>query len=280
MFVPVDDAERLVDALAAAGAGRLGDYDRCAWTTQGTGTFRPLDGRSTGDRLGGRGRAGRRDPGRDGAARGGCDARCSPRCAPPTRTRNRPSTCSRQAAASRRARHRPGRRAAGGRPRWREFVAARRAAAAGARRGASAPPGDPDRPVRTVAAAGGSVRLPRRGGPRGRGGRLPHRRPQAPPRRRGGHRARARGHGAGRRRALGDRGAVARRAGRGAARALRHYGGACSTPGVHATVTDPWTLHAPSPSSREVSRSARERRPRHPAAPARPAGRRHRAGPA
>ncbi|HET6877444.1 MAG TPA: Nif3-like dinuclear metal center hexameric protein [Jatrophihabitans sp.] len=43
-FVPVDDAERLVDALAAAGAGRLGNYERCAWTTQGTGTFRPLDG--------------------------------------------------------------------------------------------------------------------------------------------------------------------------------------------------------------------------------------------
>ncbi len=44
VFVPLQDAERLVDALAAAGAGRLGDYDRCAWTTTGTGTFRPQPG--------------------------------------------------------------------------------------------------------------------------------------------------------------------------------------------------------------------------------------------
>jgi dinuclear metal center YbgI/SA1388 family protein len=43
-FIPRADAEALVDALAAAGAGRLGDYDRCAWTTDGTGTFRPLAG--------------------------------------------------------------------------------------------------------------------------------------------------------------------------------------------------------------------------------------------
>jgi dinuclear metal center YbgI/SA1388 family protein len=44
VFVPTADAQRLVDALAAAGAGALGDYDRCAWTTQGIGTFRPLTG--------------------------------------------------------------------------------------------------------------------------------------------------------------------------------------------------------------------------------------------
>ncbi|HKC27269.1 MAG TPA: Nif3-like dinuclear metal center hexameric protein [Jatrophihabitans sp.] len=44
VFVPCGDAETLVDALAAAGAGRLGDYDRCAWSTNGTGTFRPLQG--------------------------------------------------------------------------------------------------------------------------------------------------------------------------------------------------------------------------------------------
>ena len=35
-FVPPADADRLVDALAAAGAGRIGGYDRCAWTTEGT----------------------------------------------------------------------------------------------------------------------------------------------------------------------------------------------------------------------------------------------------
>ena len=44
VFVPEGDAERLVDALAAAGAGRLGDYERCAWQTNGSGTFRPLAG--------------------------------------------------------------------------------------------------------------------------------------------------------------------------------------------------------------------------------------------
>jgi dinuclear metal center YbgI/SA1388 family protein len=46
VFVPVGDAERLIDALSAAGAGALGDYDRCAWTAEGTGTFRPLAGAS------------------------------------------------------------------------------------------------------------------------------------------------------------------------------------------------------------------------------------------
>ncbi len=44
VFVPAGDAQRMVDALAAAGAGAIGDYDRCAWTTTGEGTFRPLAG--------------------------------------------------------------------------------------------------------------------------------------------------------------------------------------------------------------------------------------------
>jgi dinuclear metal center YbgI/SA1388 family protein len=44
VFVPVEKADAVIDALAAAGAGRLGDYDRCAWTTQGIGTFRPNPG--------------------------------------------------------------------------------------------------------------------------------------------------------------------------------------------------------------------------------------------
>ena len=46
VFVPVADADRLLDALAEAGAGRIGDYERCAWTATGTGTFRPLPGAS------------------------------------------------------------------------------------------------------------------------------------------------------------------------------------------------------------------------------------------
>jgi dinuclear metal center YbgI/SA1388 family protein len=44
VFVPLDAAEKVIEAVAAAGAGRLGDYDRCAWSTPGTGTFRPLAG--------------------------------------------------------------------------------------------------------------------------------------------------------------------------------------------------------------------------------------------
>ncbi|HEY3605626.1 MAG TPA: Nif3-like dinuclear metal center hexameric protein [Sporichthyaceae bacterium] len=43
-FVPQDSAQRVLDALAAAGAGAIGDYDRCAFTVEGTGTFRPLTG--------------------------------------------------------------------------------------------------------------------------------------------------------------------------------------------------------------------------------------------
>lgn len=39
VFVPADVAERVIDALAAAGAGTIGEYDRCAWSTPGTGTF-------------------------------------------------------------------------------------------------------------------------------------------------------------------------------------------------------------------------------------------------
>ena len=43
VFVPVADAERLVDALAAAGAGAVGEYSRCAWRTTGEGTFTPSE---------------------------------------------------------------------------------------------------------------------------------------------------------------------------------------------------------------------------------------------
>jgi dinuclear metal center YbgI/SA1388 family protein len=46
VYVPTDALDALLDALAAAGAGAIGDYDRCAWTVQGSGTFRPLPGAS------------------------------------------------------------------------------------------------------------------------------------------------------------------------------------------------------------------------------------------
>lgn len=44
VFVPTADADAVLDAVAAAGAGAIGDYDRCAWRTTGEGTFRPLPG--------------------------------------------------------------------------------------------------------------------------------------------------------------------------------------------------------------------------------------------
>jgi dinuclear metal center YbgI/SA1388 family protein len=45
-FVPVEDAERMLDALSAAGAGSIGDYSRCGYFGQGTGTFTPGPGTS------------------------------------------------------------------------------------------------------------------------------------------------------------------------------------------------------------------------------------------
>lgn len=46
VFTPVASAEAVRTALTDAGAGRLGDYDSCTWTTSGEGRFRPLDGAS------------------------------------------------------------------------------------------------------------------------------------------------------------------------------------------------------------------------------------------
>jgi dinuclear metal center YbgI/SA1388 family protein len=43
-FVPSDHAGAVLDALAAAGAGVLAQYDRCAFVSEGMGTFRPLPG--------------------------------------------------------------------------------------------------------------------------------------------------------------------------------------------------------------------------------------------
>lgn len=43
-YVPVADAEAVLAAVFAAGAGAIGDYDQCAFRVQGTGQFRPLAG--------------------------------------------------------------------------------------------------------------------------------------------------------------------------------------------------------------------------------------------
>lgn len=44
VFVPPDALDPVRDALFAAGAGRIGNYERCSWYAEGTGTFRPLPG--------------------------------------------------------------------------------------------------------------------------------------------------------------------------------------------------------------------------------------------
>jgi len=44
VYVPVAETQAMIDALAAAGAGVIGEYERCAWSATGEGTFRPLAG--------------------------------------------------------------------------------------------------------------------------------------------------------------------------------------------------------------------------------------------
>ena len=44
IFVPSADAEAVRAAVFAAGAGHIGDYAHCSWSTTGTGQFLPLDG--------------------------------------------------------------------------------------------------------------------------------------------------------------------------------------------------------------------------------------------
>jgi hypothetical protein len=43
-FVPPSHVEVVKAAVFAAGGGRIGDYDCCAWQVLGQGQFRPLDG--------------------------------------------------------------------------------------------------------------------------------------------------------------------------------------------------------------------------------------------
>ena len=43
-YVPEAQLEQVKEALFAAGAGRIGNYDRCCWQTLGQGQFRPLEG--------------------------------------------------------------------------------------------------------------------------------------------------------------------------------------------------------------------------------------------
>jgi hypothetical protein len=54
VFVPPDALDAVRDALFAAGAGRIGGYERCSWYAEGTGTF--LGGEATAPAIGERGR--------------------------------------------------------------------------------------------------------------------------------------------------------------------------------------------------------------------------------
>ncbi|MCG8672309.1 MAG: YqfO family protein [Pseudomonadales bacterium] len=43
-FVPEEHKESVKQAVFEAGAGRIGDYEYCAWETKGQGQFRPMQG--------------------------------------------------------------------------------------------------------------------------------------------------------------------------------------------------------------------------------------------
>ena len=44
VYVPVEAAPGVRDAMAQAGAGKIGNYDSCSFSSRGTGRFRPLKG--------------------------------------------------------------------------------------------------------------------------------------------------------------------------------------------------------------------------------------------
>jgi hypothetical protein len=54
VFVPREALDSVREALFAAGAGRIGDYEHCSWYTEGTGTF--LGGEGTSPSVGQAGR--------------------------------------------------------------------------------------------------------------------------------------------------------------------------------------------------------------------------------
>ena len=54
VFVPREALDSVREALFGAGAGRIGDYERCSWYGEGTGTF--LGGEGTDPNVGQPGR--------------------------------------------------------------------------------------------------------------------------------------------------------------------------------------------------------------------------------
>ena len=53
VFVPPEALDAVRDAVFAAGAGRIGEYERCSWYAEGTGTF--LGGEAANPTVGERG---------------------------------------------------------------------------------------------------------------------------------------------------------------------------------------------------------------------------------
>lgn len=43
-YVPVEEAEKVKEAMFQAGGGKIGNYDRCSFDLSGLGQFRPLAG--------------------------------------------------------------------------------------------------------------------------------------------------------------------------------------------------------------------------------------------
>lgn len=44
VYIPESHLQKVKEALFAAGAGRIGNYDSCCWQTEGEGQFRALEG--------------------------------------------------------------------------------------------------------------------------------------------------------------------------------------------------------------------------------------------
>lgn len=44
VFIPKENKEEVKEAMFRAGAGHIGNYDKCSFETEGVGQFRPLKG--------------------------------------------------------------------------------------------------------------------------------------------------------------------------------------------------------------------------------------------
>lgn len=44
VFVPLESADKVREAIGSAGGGKIGNYSHCSWSTRGVGRFLPLDG--------------------------------------------------------------------------------------------------------------------------------------------------------------------------------------------------------------------------------------------